>query len=169
MVMISTDVWTPEIAEWETLEGDKGTVLSPPSQREKFKARLVSNAHDCIGAIHIIRFFMEQDGAVEWIHHNQFKPNQLSLNDVMFTVLIGGPKAPGISTVANEFYKCEENQEKFLRMYSGKYIEANRLYMKSENTHCYMLGGISKLNTLMAAYEFTEHASEEYSILKTTG
>lgn len=156
----SSDIWMPDVAEWEILEGDKGVVLSPPSRAAKFKAKVVSNAHDCIGAIHIIRFFMEQDGAVEWIHHKEFAAELLTSDDILFTVLIGGPKAPGISDVALEFYRfSKENSEKYLRMYSGLHIEANRLYMKSENTHCYMLGGISKLNTLMAAYDFTTNSN----------
>lgn len=168
----SSNIWTPDIKEWEKLEGDKGTVLSPPSKKDTnkprkgmkkrrfFKARVVSNAHDCIGAIHIIRFFMKKGGLVEWIHHKKFKSKQLASDDVLFTVLLGGPKAPEISDVAYEFYKYNKKNEKtYLRMYSGMYIESNRLYMKKDKTHCYMLGGISKLNTFVAAYEFTEDAT----------
>ena len=41
-------------------------------------------------------------------------------------------------------------------MYSGLYFEAHCLKITKGKTQCYMLGGISKVNTLMAAYEFTE-------------
>lgn len=127
----SSNVWMPDIGQWETLEEDKGVVLTPPSQKDKkkpnFKARVVSNVHDCIGAIHIIRFFMETNGLVDWIHHREFESSQLTSDDVLFTVLLGGPKAPGISKVADKFYKADK--ERFLRMYSGLHIEANRLEM----------------------------------------
>lgn len=167
----SSNIWTPDIKEWEKLEGDKGKVLRPPTQKytnrtrkgvkkqKVLKARIVSNAHDCIGAIHIIRFFLKKGGQVEWIHHKKFESKQLTSGDVLFTVLLGGPKAPEISDVAYEFYKFSKKNEKtYLRMYSGMYIEANCLDMEKDGTHCYMLGGISKLNTLMAAYEFTKNA-----------
>jgi hypothetical protein len=159
-----SNFWTPDVKQWERLEGDKGIVLKAPSQKDsgksknfKFKARVVSNAHDCISAIHIIRFFEENNGSAEWIHHKKFESKQLASDDLLFTVLLGGPKAPEISDVAYEFYQySKENERKYLRMYSGKYIEANALNMDKGNTHCYMLGGISKVNTLMAAYDFTK-------------
>ena len=108
----SSNIWTSDIEDWEKLEGDKGIVLTPPSQKHKnrpksfkFKSRVVSNAHDCISAIHIIRFFEENESLVEWIHHKKFKSKQLLSDDPLFTVLLGGPKAPEISDVAYEFYK----------------------------------------------------------------
>lgn len=89
---------------------------------------------------------------MEWIHHENFEPEQFASEDTLFTVLIGGPKSPGISTVAYEF--LETDREKFLKMYSGMSFGAHRLQLEKRKTHCYMLGGLSKVNTLMAAYEF---------------
>ena len=40
-------------------------------------------------------------------------------------------------------------------MYSGMYFKAFCLQTTVGGCRCYMLGGISKVNTLMAAYEFT--------------
>ena len=163
----------PRIKEWEELEEhlERNTdkVLPPPSQTgsgqpRAFRAKVVSNLDDCISAMHIIQFFEKYGGWVEWIHHKEFEPEQFAPKDTLFTVLLGGPKAPGISKVAYEFSK-EDNKESFLRMYSGLYFEANRLQIKKGKTECYMLGGISKVNTLMAAYEFTKDA-EVMQIIK---
>ena len=152
----------PTIQEWKELEELLGKntneVLIPPSQARSdksraFRAKVVSNLDD-ISAMHIIRFFEEHDGLVEWIHHQKFEPEQFAPEDTLFTVLIGGPKTPGISKVAYKFY--ETDKEGFLRMYSGSHFEASRLYTIEGKTHCYMLGGPSKVNTLMAAYEFTK-------------
>lgn len=153
----------PRIKEWEELEEllEKNTdkVLPPPSQARSdkpraFRAKVVSNLPDCISAMHIIQFFEKHDGLVEWIHHEEFEPEQFAPKDTTFTVLLGGPKAPGISKVAYEFF--ETDKERFLRMYSGRYFEAHCLKITKGKTHCYMLGGISKVNTLKAAYDFTK-------------
>lgn len=153
----------PGIKEWDEIEEHLMTetykVLPTPSQAGPdqpgaFKAQVVSNLDDCIGAMHIIQFLEKQGGRVEWIHHKQFETERFAPEDTLFTVLVGGPKAPGISNVAYEFYK--DDKKNFLRMYSGLYPEANRLYINKDNTHCFMLGGISKIHTLMAAYEFTK-------------
>lgn len=152
--------WWPRIEEWKTLEKDTGDLPRPRSQRESvehktFRAKVVSNAHDCIGAIHIIRFFEKRGGLVEWIHPKKFKPEQFAPADTLFTVLIGSPKAPGVSDVAEKFYEGD-NKERYLEMYSGLCFGAFRLKIVEGKTHCYMLGGVSKVNTLRAAYEFTE-------------
>jgi len=152
----------PTIEEWKELEEylveKTNKVLTPPSQAGSgrqgvFKAKVVSNQADSISAIHIIRFFEEKGGQVEWIHHENFGLYQFASEDTLFTVLIGGPKSPGISKVAFEFLK--EDKDNFLDMYSGLTIGAKCLEITKGKTHCYMLGGISKVNTLMAAYEFT--------------
>ncbi len=152
----------PAIGEWKKLEEylvkKTNKLLTPPSQAGSrrygaFKAKVVSNQADSISAIHIIRFFEEKGGQVEWIHHENFELNQFASEDTLFTVLIGGPKSPGISKVAFEFLK--EDKDNFLDMYSGLTIGAKCLEITKGKTHCYMLGGISKVNTLMAAYEFT--------------
>lgn len=153
----------PTIQEWKQLEELLGKnadeVLIPPSQARSdksraFRAKVVSNLADCISAMHIIRFFEEHNGLVEWIHHRKFEPEQFAPEDTLFTVLVGGPKSPGISKVAYEFY--ETDKEDFLQMYSGLHFGASCLETLKGKTHCYMLGGISKVNTLMAAYEFTK-------------
>ncbi|MDH3973350.1 MAG: NB-ARC domain-containing protein [Deltaproteobacteria bacterium] len=158
--------WNPTIKEWQLLEKvaeeDLDKVLVTPSMKKKekykaFKALVVSNEHDCISAIHIVSFFEQSNGFVEWIHHKNFKEEDFACEDTLFTVLIGGPKSPGISSVAEEFY--EVDKKGFLRMYSGLYFEASCIEIEKNNSHCYMLGGISKVNTLMAAYNFTK--SEE--------
>ena len=123
-------------------------------RKEVFKAKVVSNEHDCISAIHIIQFFEDQDGEVEWIHHNYFDAEDFISKDRLFTVLLGGPKAPNISTVASNFY--ETDKDSWLEMYSGLFCKAHRLKIERKPTHCYMLGGISKINTLKAAYDFTQ-------------
>ena len=152
----------PTIKEWEELEqylvNDTDNLLTPPSQAESgqpiaFKAKVVSNQADSVSAIHIIRFFESNGGQVEWIHHKNFKLEQFIPEDTLFTVLIGGPKSPGISKVAFEF--IEDNRKDFLDMYSGLTIGAKRLRLEKCDNYGYMLGGISKVNTLMAAYEFT--------------
>lgn len=155
----------PTIKEWkeleELLEKNTDEVLTPPSQARSdksraFRAKVISNLDDCVSAMHIIQFFEEHDGLVEWIHHKKFEPEQFAPEDTLFTVLVGGPKAPGISKVAYEFF--ETDKERFLQMYSGLVFGAHCLKITKGKTHCYMLGGISKVNTLKAAYEFTKDA-----------
>lgn len=161
------EIWSPHIQDWKKIEKaiEEETSELPElafnkgkKRTEAFRAKVVSNAHDCISAIKIIQFFEEEGGIVEWIHPEHFEIKDFASKDTLFTVLIGGPKAPGISKVADKFY--EADKVRFLRMYSGLYCEANCLETTDEEkgTHCYMLGGISKVNTLMAAYEFTKDA-----------
>lgn len=154
--------WKLTLKEWQYLEEimDKrlDKILDLSSKMEKikpgnFKAKVVSNAHDCISAMHIIQFFHENGGLVEWIHHRDFKVEKFPPEDTLFTVLIGGPKSPGISEVAEVFLKTDKEQ--YLQMYSGLYCKAYRLKTEKNDSYSYMLGGISKINTLMAAFEFT--------------
>ena len=49
----------------------------------------------------------------------------------------------------------EANKEGYLRMYSGLHFGATRLKKTKGKTQCHMLGGTSKIETLMAAYDFT--------------
>jgi len=109
-----------------------------------------------VSAINIIQFFEDQNGEVEWIHHSQFRSEDFSSRDRLFTVLLGGPKAPNISEVADSFYEDKANKGKFLEMYSGLFCKAQQLKIIKDKTYCYMLGGISKINTLKAAYDFTK-------------
>lgn len=140
------------------LKAKTDKVLTTPSKAadvpRTFKVTVVSNLDDCVSAMHIIQFFEKHGGLVEWIHHTKFKPEQFAPEDTLFTVLVGGPKSPGISNVADKFYKTDE--EGFLRMYSGLYFEAKILRKIEGKTYCYMLGGSSKVNTLKAAFEFTK-------------
>jgi len=157
------DTWRPKSDDWKRIEiimdssaADVPDLLykTNPERKGVFKAKVVSNEHDCISAIHIIQFFEDQDGEVEWIHHNYFDAEDFISKDRLFTVLLGGPKAPNISTVASNFY--ETDKDSWLEMYSGLFCKAHRLKIERKPTHCYMLGGISKINTLKAAYDFTQ-------------
>lgn len=161
----------PTLNEWkvmeELLQENTDKVLNPPSESEPdetrfFRATVVSNLDDCISAMRIIQFFEEHGGSVQWMHHNKFDQDQIASEERLFVVLIGGPKAPGIS-VADKFY--EADKEAFLRMYSGLHFEASCLKFIEKDIHFYWLGGISKVNTLMAAYEFTKD-SDVVQIIK---
>jgi len=146
--------WEPNENEWERLEEDTGELPIPASAKKKsFKVQVVSNAHDCIGAIHIIQFLEKQGAAVKWIHNTKFQSEDMAPHDILLTILIGGPKAPGISHVAYKFY--EADKERFLELYSAKEMVASTLKIKEGNTLCCMVGGPSKVNTLMAAYKLT--------------
>lgn len=157
--------WLPSLNEWQviekTLEENSEKLLKPYSQKPsskhtKFKAIVVSNTHDCISAIHIIRFLDEHGGLVQWIHHKNFEAEDFTRENPLFTVLIGGPKSPDISQVASEkFYNADK--EGWLRMYNGLEFTDECIELKEEKTRCYMLGGPSKINTLMAAYKFTKN------------
>ena len=151
--------WKLTVQEWKQFEIHPVSKLYPLSQQKSdipgfFHAKVVSNEHDCISAMHIIQFFEKRGGLVEWMHHKDFKPYHLATEDALVVVLIGGPKTPDLSEVAHKFF--EVDKDRYLRMYSGLYFEAHRLQTTVGGTHYYMLGGISKVNTLKAAYEFTK-------------
>ena len=152
----------PSKTEWEKIEQinreGQNLVLKPPnnSKSATFTATVVSNLDDCIGAMEIINFLMKKGGNIKWIHPKEFGPRHFHETDRQFTILLGGPKAPGASKVAHHFYEySQENRADFLKMYSGLYCEEKCLKAVLNGTHCYMLGGISKINTLKAAYDFT--------------
>lgn len=147
--------WQPTEVEWQQLEEDTGELPVPPSADTKsFKVQVVSNAHDCMGAIHVIQFLEKLGAAVKWIHTSKFRPGDMASHDTLLTILIGGPKAPGIADVAHKFY--EADKEGFLELYSAKEMVASVLKMKEGDTLCCMVGGPSKVNTLMAAYQITQ-------------
>jgi hypothetical protein len=152
--------WQLTINEWMKLTNDKAESIPRRFRKIKpephaFKAVVVSNIHDCISAMHVLQFFVKYGGLTDWIHHEKFYPEKIKWKDTLFSVFIGGPKAPGISSVANKFY--DTNKKEFLKMYSGMHFKAFCIETNVGGCNCYMLGGISKVNTLMAAYEFTKN------------
>jgi hypothetical protein len=153
-----------KIDEWQKLEEEKGEVLSRSFTNNKpVRAQVVSNTHDCISALYIIQNFMKHGIGVKWIHSTKFKIKDLAPPDIEFTILIGGPKSPGISQVAQKFYKA--NPDGFLELYSAEGMIAKTLHIQEEETICYMVGGPSKINTLKAAYDFTND-QEVMSLIK---
>lgn len=163
--------WRLTIKDWKKLEkdteedtGELPKLPLPDKLPRDFKALVVSNAHDCISAMYIIQFFRKRGGLVEWVHHKKFKLKQFAPKDTLVTVLIGSAKARGISSVTKKFY--EKDKDRFLRMYSGCYFEAHCIEITEEKTNCYMIGGPSKVNTLMAAYEFTKNPKVKRLIAK---
>jgi hypothetical protein len=150
--------WKLTVKEWEKLAADSKSAIPRRFQIRKpvqttFRAIVVSNAHDCISAMYILQFLEKNGGRVEWIHHEAFQPDRINWKNYLFLVFLGGPKAPGISSIADKFY--ETNKRDYLRMYSGLYFEHYLLQTNIKGADCYMLGGISKVNTMMAAYQFT--------------
>lgn len=147
--------WEPKEQAWQRLEEDTGELLIPPLTDEKpSKVQVVSNAHDSISAMYIIQTFMKYGMNVNWIHTTKFQPKDLAPQNIELTILIGGPKSPGISNVAQKFY--EADKEGFLELYSARGMVAKVLKVKEGKTQCYMVGGPSKINTLKAAYNFTQ-------------
>lgn len=152
--------WVLSDAEWKILEDyDSNTLLptrssSQPGISSSFKAQVVSNTHDTISAMYIIQFLEGIGGEVRWIHSSAFLHKDFAPHDTRYTVLVGGPKAPGVSLVADKFY--EENKEGFLRLYSASEYVSTVIAIEEGNTLCYMIGGPSKANTLRAAWELTE-------------
>jgi hypothetical protein len=152
--------WKLTVNEWMKLADDTAESIPRRFRRIRpkplaFKAVVVSNTHDCISAMHVLQFFEKYGGHTDWIHPEKFQPDKIKWKDTLFSVFIGGPKAPGISSVANKFY--DTNKKEFLKMYSGMHFKAFCLQTIVGGCQCYMLGGISKVNTLMAAYEFTRN------------
>lgn len=137
-----------------------------PGGGERFCATVVSNEHDCVSALHVIRYLESRGGRVLWKHHKDFQETELAPRGNLLTVLIGGPKSPALSRVAEKFYRAD--REAYLRMYSGLHCESSVLETTEGKVRCYMLGGISKVNTLMAAWEFTAQL-EESGLLLATG
>ena len=123
-------------------------------ESRKFMAQVISNKHDAISAMYIIQFLEGIGGKIRWINSSDFQLKDFAPHDTRYTVLVGGPKAPGVSLVADKFY--EENKKGFLRLYSaGEYV-STVIAIQEDNTSCYMIGGPSKANTLHAAWELTE-------------
>jgi len=158
--------WEPAKKEWQILESDDKAVLGLPKLSDSQKRiQVVSNTHDSISAIHIIQSLQQVDAKVEWIHTSEFKSENLAPMDTILTILIGGPKAPGISSVAHKFYEQEKEQRKkesenkksdFLELYSASGMVSKILTMKEGETLCCMAGGPSKINTLKAAYDLLD-------------
>lgn len=158
------DKWEPKEQEWQRLEEDTGELLTPPlTDKKSSKVQVVSNAHDSISAMYIIQTFKKYGMNVDWIHTTKFQPKDLAPQNIELTILIGGPKSPGISNVAQKFH--EADKEGFLELYSARGMVAKVLKMKEGKTQCYMVGGPSKINTLKAAYNFTRDP-EVISFLK---
>jgi len=159
----------PAVDDWKEIErhlrSRSETAIKPPKAkaesvfRKPFSVRVVSSLEDCVGAIHIVHFFLNRGGMVEWIHHAQFKKEHFASEETLFTVLIGGPKTRGISQVADEFRKG--NEEEYHLMYSGLVKEPFILRAKGKSKSCFMLGGSDKIQTLVAAYRFTTEMAPE--------
>ena len=83
-----------------------------------------------------------------------FEPGQLDQEGARLTILLGGPKTPDFSDVARRFY--ESDRDAYLRMYSGLHFGPIALKLVDEETRsvAFMLGGVSKLHTLQAVYDF---------------
>ena len=155
------NTWILSKDEWKILEDPGSETLLPTRSTvgtEKdgsFKAQVVSNTYDAISAMFVIQFLEGKKGEVKWIHSTKFKSKDFAPEDTRFTILIGGPKAPGISEVADRFY--EEDKDKFLRLYSAKEYVPTVIDVQEGNTFCYMVGGPSGDNTLEGAvHELTE-------------
>lgn len=155
------NTWILSVDEWKTLKDPESETLLPTRSTvgtEKggsFKAQVVSNSYDAISAMFIIQFLENKGGEVKWIHSTKFKSKYFALEDTKFTILIGGPKAPGISEVADRFYK--EDKDAFLRLYSAKEYVSTVIEVQEGNTFCYMVGGPSGDNTLEGAvHKLTE-------------
>lgn len=146
------NIWIPDVDEWKILDDyDSEELLETRSTIGKikggrFKAQVVSNKHDAISAMFVIQYLERKGGEVKWIYSPKFKSNDFAPENTRFTILIGGPKAPGISEVAYKFYKA--NKDKFLCLYSSTKFEPTVIELKEGNTFCYMVGGPSKANTL---------------------
>ena len=151
--------WRLSKKEWKTLEEDKSTGFNLANRKQavtpcRFKVVIVSNAHDAISAMYIIQSLEAKGGCIDWLHHDEFTAAHTALKDSVIGVLIGGPKSPGISEVADNF--LSEDRENYLRMYSGLYFGPNQLKATIDGTSCFMLGGVSKAHTLLAAYNFVQ-------------
>jgi len=158
--MSGQNKWVPGDEEWKILEDyDSNTLLPTRSTSDRgfsssFKAQVVSNTHDAISAMYIIQFLEGMGGEVRWIHSSAFKDSDFAPHGTRYTVLVGGPKSPGISLVADKFY--EQNKEAFLRLYSASEYVSTVIPIKEHSVLCYMIGGPCKANTLHAAWELTE-------------
>ena len=150
----SSDAWALSYEEWAGLEGGELPIPPPPSSRPRLKAQIVSNEHDCVSAIYIIQRLRDVQAEIVWRHPEGLSPTDVAPEGTALTVLIGGPKAPGISNVAEMFY--EADREGFLELYSAQGMVARVLKTQAGDTLCCMAGGPSKINTLMAAYELME-------------
>jgi hypothetical protein len=152
-------LWFPSIDDWRMLENDTGELpLIRPSKEidygGKRKAQVVSNAHDCISAINLINVFLAHNIHVIWTHVSEFRSNDFASPDISFTILIGGPKAPGISTISEKFYNA--SPDKFMQLYSGTVFKPTILEVQEDDTRCYMIGGPSKAHTLEASYNLAK-------------
>jgi len=154
---VGTLGWLLEPNQWRSFEKDTPGALArfrpePRGGRARFAARLVSNTHDCVGGIFIKQYLESLGGSVQWVHFSKFKSDKLGGENLLFTIIIGGPKSPG-SRIASAFYQAD--RPGYLRMYSGLHFESSCLKLEENGTHCYWLGGVSKIHTLRAAYMFT--------------
>lgn len=155
------NTWILSVDEWKILEDHESETLLPTRSTvgiEKggsFKAQVVSNTYDAISAMFVIQFLKDKGGEVKWIHSTKFKNENFAPENTKFTILIGGPKAPGISEVADRFY--EADKDAFLRLYSAKEYVSTVIEVQKGNTFCYMVGGPSGDNTLEGAvHKLTE-------------
>ena len=155
------NTWILSVDEWKTLENLGSETLLPTrstvgtEKGRSFKVQVVSNTYDAISAMFVIQFLEDKGGEVKWIHSTRFKTKHFAPEDTRFTILIGGPKAPGISEVADRFY--EEDKDAFLRLYSAKEYVSTVIEVQKDNTFCYMVGGPNVDNTLEGAvHKLTE-------------
>lgn len=157
--MIGARRWRLSKREWQQLEEKTTSGFDFLRQKASSNAScirvvVVSNEHDALSAMYIIQFLEEKDLCVKWLHHNEFSRRSLTLGNYSMGVLIGGPKAPGFSELANNFLR--EDREGYLRMYSGLHFGPTTLKAVIERIPCFMLGGVSKAHTLLAAFDFTK-------------
>ena len=141
------NTWIPNVNEWKTLEDyDSEELLTTRSTTGKikggsFRAQVVSNTHDAISAMFVIQFLEGEGGEVKWIHSTRFKSKDFAPGDTRFTILIGGPKAPGISEVADIF--TGPTRKNFCPLF-GNQVCINGDRDKKGNTFCYMVGGLQR-------------------------
>jgi hypothetical protein len=160
--------WELTVEDWKKLEKHSEELLIPRSmldmnKKKFFKVKVVSNAHDCISAIYIIRFLEAYGASVEWVHPKKYQPEYSASHDIQFIILIGSPRAPGMASLADTLY--EKNKESFLKIYSAKEMVDCVLKIEQGNTIYYWVAGPFKPNTLMAAYKFI-HDQEVINSIK---
>jgi hypothetical protein len=166
---VGSQNWLLSKEEWQRLEEDTPAGFDLGQRKRvdascSFKAVVVSNAHDALSAMYVIQFLENKGGLIDWLHHNQFTADHPALTGSALVVLIGGPKTPGISEVAEQFYNADS--EGYLRMYSGLHFGPSTLKTTIAGTPYFMLGGISKAHTLLAAYNFTDREDLDEFIRK---
>ncbi len=151
--------WLLSKRDWQNLEIDTISAFNLVRRNRtvtahRIKILVVSNEHDAVSAIYLVQFLQARGAFIDWIHHVEFENYPNFTQDYVMGILIGGPKSPGISGLADAF--LDSDRDNYLRMYSGLYLEPNQLKAEIDGTPCFMLGGISKVHTLLAVYRFTQ-------------